>query len=38
MGLLLQCHIYMRTDLYFVLLDLLKCRNLHTFGWPRVLA
>ena len=27
-GLAYECAIYMRTDLYFVLLDLLRCRNL----------
>ncbi|SCG64496.1 hypothetical protein GA0070609_3968 [Micromonospora echinaurantiaca] len=32
MSMVLQLHVYMRTDLYFVLLDLLRCRNLFHDG------
>jgi hypothetical protein len=32
-GLVAQGHVYMRTDLYFVLLDLLRCRNLFWDAW-----
>lgn len=32
MSMALQLHVYMRTDLYFVLLDLLRCRNLFHDG------
>ncbi|MGN9807273.1 hypothetical protein [Micromonospora sp. L32] len=32
MSMALQLHVYMRTDLYFVLLDLLHCRNLFHDG------
>ncbi|MFG3709547.1 PqqD family protein [Micromonospora sp. NPDC047730] len=31
-AMVLQAHVYMRTDLYFVLLDLLRCRNLFQDG------
>ncbi|MDO3700135.1 hypothetical protein Q3W71_00380 [Micromonospora sp. C28SCA-DRY-2] len=32
MSMAVQLHVYMRTDLYFVLLDLLRCRNLFHDG------
>ncbi len=33
MSMALQLHVYMRTDLYFVLLDLLRCRSLFEDGF-----
>ncbi|MET8063676.1 hypothetical protein ACFYON_01475 [Micromonospora sp. NPDC005686] len=33
MSMVLQLHVYMRTDCYFVLLDLLRCRNLFQDGF-----
>ncbi|MGC4896146.1 hypothetical protein [Micromonospora sp. DT31] len=40
MSMALQLHVYMRTDCYFVLLDLLRCRNLFQdgFAYARHLA